>query len=163
MPQCQFLFIMSVYCRKGPKTKVLGKIQKNHRNSISPEDSRSQKGKPGGGPGPPPHRSARPEGSQGGPTQHGGAATRGGAPPYCVAPPWPLRLRLFSYLSRPDLKLRHGLTKLQKTFQSHRHRETPIRGTKVSVPALCRDGELPPEAISTAIFTAIAVSMTRRE
>ena len=35
MIQYQFLFIMSVYCRKGPKTKVLGKIQKNHRNSIA--------------------------------------------------------------------------------------------------------------------------------
>ena len=29
-----------------------------------------------------------------------------------------------------------------------RHRETPIRGTEVSVPAPCRDGEVPPEAIS---------------
>ena len=43
MPQCQFLFIMSVYCRKGPKMKVLGKIWKNHRNSIMQEDPGSQK------------------------------------------------------------------------------------------------------------------------
>jgi hypothetical protein len=36
-----------------------------------------------------------------------------------------------------------------------------IRGTEVSVPAPCRDGELPPEpspSISTAIFIAVAVS-----
>ena len=44
---------MSVYCRKGPKLKVLGKIWKNHRNSISPEDSGSQKDKSRGGPQPP--------------------------------------------------------------------------------------------------------------
>ena len=43
MPQCQFLFIMSVYCRKGPKMKVLEKIWKNHRNSKRPEDPGSQK------------------------------------------------------------------------------------------------------------------------
>ena len=44
MPQCQFLFIMSVYCRKAPKMKVLEKIWKNHRNSIIQEDPGSQKG-----------------------------------------------------------------------------------------------------------------------
>ena len=43
MPQCQFLFIMSVYCRKVPKMKVLEKIWKNHGNSKRPEDPRSQK------------------------------------------------------------------------------------------------------------------------
>ena len=53
MPQCQFLFIMSVHCRKGPKMKVLRKIWKNYRNSISPEDSGSQKDKSRGGPQPP--------------------------------------------------------------------------------------------------------------
>ncbi|KAK1620748.1 hypothetical protein QYE76_026265 [Lolium multiflorum] len=44
------------------------------------------------------------------------------------------------------------------------HRETPIRRTEVSVPH--PPGELPPESsppVFTAIFTAIAVSMMRRE
>ena len=53
MSQCQFLFIMSVHCRNGPKTKVLKKIPKNYRNSISAEDSGSQKDKSRGGPQPP--------------------------------------------------------------------------------------------------------------
>ena len=59
MPQCQFLFIMSVHCRKGPKMKVLRKIWKNYRNSKTPEDSGSQKDKSGGGPQPPHHTWAR--------------------------------------------------------------------------------------------------------
>ena len=42
MPQCQFLFIMSVHCRKGPKMKCSEKW-KNYRNSKRPEDPGSQK------------------------------------------------------------------------------------------------------------------------
>ena len=59
MPQCQFLFIMSVHCRKGPKIKVLRKIWKNHINSRMSEDSGSQKDKSMGGPQPPHQGSAR--------------------------------------------------------------------------------------------------------
>jgi hypothetical protein len=59
-------------------------------------------------------------------------------------------------------------TKPTETFQSRRHREAKIWGTGVSVPARCRDGEVPPEgfsidtaAISTAIFITAAAPMRR--
>ena len=102
------------------------------------------------------------EGSQGAP-HHTPARARGGAPPYGLGTPWPLRLPLGAYLSLPDLKTPPETTIRRKTFQSRRHREIKIRGTELSVPAPRRDGELPPEAVSTAIFTAIAVPMMRRE
>jgi hypothetical protein len=49
----------------------------------------------------------------------------------------------------------------QKKFRSAVTITYEIRGTEVSVPAPCQDGELPPGAISidsTAIFIAYAVS-----
>ena len=45
MSQCQFLFIMSVYCRKAKKPKFSKLDETNCVEDISPEDSRSKKGK----------------------------------------------------------------------------------------------------------------------
>ncbi|KAK1686573.1 hypothetical protein QYE76_047421 [Lolium multiflorum] len=97
---------------------------------------------------------------------HHRPARRVVTPPYGVVASGLFRLRLFAYLSRRDLKLRHRLTKLQKDSRAPPHRETPIRGTEVSVPHPAGRG-IGPGAISTAvftaIFTAIATSMMRRE
>ena len=49
MPQCQFLFIMSVYCRKAKKPKFSELDETNCVEDISPKDSQSQKGKCWGG------------------------------------------------------------------------------------------------------------------
>ncbi|KAK1661623.1 hypothetical protein QYE76_049782 [Lolium multiflorum] len=97
----------------------------------------------------------RREGSQGGPTPHPGAA-QGGAPPCGEGTPWPLRLHLFAYLIVPDLKTPIRRTKPEKTIQSRRHRESPIRDTFLHRPT----DELPgviSTAVSTAIFTAIGL------
>ena len=53
LTQYQNLFIMSVHCRKGQKSKVLRKIRINYRNSFSPGDHRSPKGRCRGRPQPP--------------------------------------------------------------------------------------------------------------
>ena len=102
-------------------------------------------------------------GEPGGPHTTPRRGPGGGAPPYGLGTPWPLRLPLFAYLGLSDLKTPTETHDTEKTFQSRRHREIKIRGTELSVPAPRRDGELPPEAVSTAIFTAIAVPMMRRE
>ena len=102
-----------------------------------------------------------PEESHRGPTHGAGAARAWATPPYCVAAPYPLRLRLFAYLKVPDLNPRDGKATVRETFQSRRHREANIWGTGVSVPARRWDGEVPPEGSSidtTAIFINAAVS-----
>ena len=146
MPQCQFLFIMSVHCRKGPKLKVLRKIWKNYRNSKTPEDSGSQKDKSGGGPQPPHHGPARPEG--------GRAVAWCGRLGHRLATPFGL------YIA-PDLKLTEGSTISPEKFQSSAAIQNPNSGDR----SLCF-GTLPgrgiaPGAISidaTAIFIAVAAS-----
>ena len=120
---------MSVYCRKGPKLKVLGKIWKNHRNSISPEDSGSQK-----------------EGCRG--------AT--GWPDLGQArPPWQPRVGVVSSTPTPSRvasspiralrpkKLRDDHHPSTKSSVAPPPAETRVRGTEVSVPAPCRTGKCP--------------------
>ena len=87
-----------------------------------------------------------PERGHRGPTHGAGAARLGPAPPCCVAAPYPLRCRLFAYLSLLDLNLRYEKATVRETFQSRRHREAKIWGTGVSVPARRRDGEVPRKA-----------------
>ena len=118
---------MSVYCRKGPKMKVLGKIWKNHRNSIMQEDPGSQK-----------------ESRRG--------ATRW---PHTPGAAWPgPRLGMVWTPRAPPLppiySLRHENPKTislrpRNVLQRRHHRRQYSGGQKVSVLALCRDGELPPE------------------
>ncbi|KAK1632088.1 hypothetical protein QYE76_006403 [Lolium multiflorum] len=86
-----------------------------------------------------------------------------GAPLGC-GQPWPLRLPLFAYLSLSDLKTPTESHDTEKTFRAaaiakSRFGDRSLCGT-------CRTGNCPrviSTAVSTAIFTAIAVSMMRRE
>ena len=82
------------------------------------------------------------------PTPQGRVAWVGPAPPYGVGPSSALRLCLFAYLSLLDLKPRDEKATVRETFQSRRHREAKIWGTRVSVPARRRDGEVPPRKAS---------------
>ena len=146
MPKCQFPVFCCFWFQKSTSANILG-IARNKRprpyfsSIVTESEGETKEGA----------EVAKP---------HPGAA-RGGAPPYGLGSPWPLRLQLFAYLSRRDLKLRHQLTKPTETFQSRRHREAKIWGTGVSVPARRRDGEVPPEGFSidtTAISINAAVS-----
>ena len=130
MPQCQFLFIMSIYCRKGPKMKVLGKIWKNHRNYKRPEDPGSQKGSQSSATGwpHPPQAWARP-----------GRAWAWWAHSVHL-PASPLRLFIPS-----ESKTLNESASIHETFRSSAAVADKIGGQKVSVLAPYRDGELPPE------------------
>ena len=138
------MFIMFVYCRKGPKMKVLEKIWKNHGNSKRPEDPGSQKGRwssttrwPH-----PPQARARP-----------GRAWHGG-PTSAIA-----SRRLFRLYILSDTKTLNQSASIHETFRSTATIVDKIRGTE----SLCF-GTLPgrgiaPGAISidsTAIFIAVA-------
>ena len=72
-----------------------------------------------------------------------------------VAPPAPPLHLLKPFRPKNAEKIDETPERLQGR---RRHRETPIRGTEVSVPAPCRDGEVPPEAIS---INATASAMLR--
>ena len=114
MSQCQFLFIMSLYCRKGPKMKVLGKIWKNHRNSIMQEDPGSQKESRRGAtrwPHPPPRR---------------GLAWP--APGHGVGPSGTASRRLFCLYILSDTKTLKQLTSVHETFRSAATIADKIRG-----------------------------------
>ena len=140
MPHCQFLFIMSMYSRKGPKTKVLGKIQKNYRNSISPEDSGSQKDKSRGGPQPPHAPWAR--------------LGLGRAQGWCrhlgrlLAMPFGLYIAL-------DLNIEGGSTIFRETHPRSAA-AISIPGIRSSVLAPCRDGDS--EEIITIVITTASPS-----
>ena len=90
----------------------------------------------------------------------GRAGLWGGHP---VAPPAP-PLRLYKpFRSKNAIPFDETPERLQGR---RRHRETPIRGTEVSVPAPCRDGELPPEPSPSTpppSSSPLLIPMTRRE
>ena len=60
MPQCQFLFSGVFGSRKAVREIFSEFDETKAKPPIFPRDTQSQKGKPGGGPRPPPHRAARP-------------------------------------------------------------------------------------------------------
>ena len=146
MPQCQFLFIMYVHCRKCPKLKVLRKIWKNYRNSISPEDSGSQKDKSRGGPQPPHATWAR--------------LGLGRAQGWCRLLVYLLATPFGLYIAPEKITLSAWTTSPEK-FQSSAAIQNPNSGDR----SLC-SGTLPGRGIapgsisidSTAIFIAIADS-----
>ena len=120
MPKCQFLF-SAVFGFRNPSNEIFSESDEiNAQVPIFPGTIQNTRELPEKG-----DMATRP---------HPGAA-RGGAPPYGLGSPGPLRLRLFAYLSRRDLKPRHELTKLQKAS----------RGAATTAK---RDREVPPEAIS---------------
>ena len=147
MSKCQFLF-SAVFGFKNPSKEIFSELDEINAQHFRIPRSFQNTQEP-------------PEESHRGPTHGAGAARLGPAPPYCVAAPYPLRLRLFAYIKVPDLKPRYVKATVRETFQSRRHREAKIWGTGVSVPARRRDGEVPPEGSSinsTAIFITAAVS-----
>ena len=126
------------YCfwfQKGCSGNILG-IGRNQRQTSyfsrkAPEHRRRVGGEPGA------HQRGGPRGP------HPGRAPLWGGHP--VDPPAP-PLRLYKPF-RP--KNARPIDETPERLQGRRrHRETPIRGTEVSVPAPCRDGEVSPEAIS---------------
>ena len=83
-------------------------------------------------------------GRPGGPTPPPGAGTPLGAPGRGVAHLVAPRLRPFAYILPRRKNLSLSLKPPEK-FRRRRHIEAKFRGTEVSVPAPCRDGEVPPE------------------
>ena len=115
MPQCQFLFIMSVYCRKGPKMKFLGKIKKNHENSKRPEDPGSQK--------------LRRRRARGGHT-HPRRGLAWPAPGHGVGPPGTASRRLFRLYILSDTETLKQSASIHEKFQSAATIADKIRGTE---------------------------------
>jgi hypothetical protein len=52
-----------------------------------------------------------------------------------------------------------GVGKIPRTVPQRRHRRRQISGTEVSVPAPCRDGEVPPEPSPSVSIAVSAVSI----
>ena len=123
------------------KVKVSGKFQKDSRNSIFSEDPRSQKTKRRGCTGAPHAPRAR----QG----------LGRAQGWCGHPVWPPTLP-YGLLKAFDLKTLGGSTLFLENIQISAAIENPISGTRNSVLAPCRDGEL--EEIIAIIITAASPS-----
>ena len=144
MPKCQFLFIMSVYCRKCPKMKVLGKIWKNHRNSIMQEDPGSQKGNRSSAMGwphtPPPRR---------------GLAWP--APGHGVGPSGTASRRLFHLYILSDTKTLKQSASVQEMFRSAATIADKIRGIESLCPGTLPGRGIAPEAIS---IDSTAISIT---
>ena len=97
------------------KVKVLGKFQKNSRNSIFPEDPRSQKTKRRGCTGAPHKPRAR----------LGPCRAQG----WCGHPVWPPTL-LFGLLKASDLKTSVESTLFQKTSRAPPPSKTLFRGSE---------------------------------
>ena len=130
MPQCQFLFSTVFDSRKVTKEIFSESTKEVILRSFAPEDSRSQKGTPGRGLVGPHHPQAR---------VPPGRAWEGCGPPGGPPAP-PFRL----YIA-PDAKTLGLSPKPPGKFRRRRYIEAKFRGTEVSVPAPCRDGEVPPE------------------
>ena len=134
MPQCQFLFSAVFGSRKAVREIFSEFDETKTKHHNSPRRTRTPKGSQRGGLGP---HTIGPRGPA-----PGRAGLWGGHP---VAPPAP-PLRLYKpFRPKNSIPIDETPERLQGR---RRHRETPIRGTEVSVPAPCRDGEVPPEAIS---------------
>ena len=75
--------------------------------------------------------------------------------------PWPPTTSPFHLYIFPDAKTLKHQASIHEKFRSSAAIEDKFWGTEISVPAPCRDGELPPGAISidsTAISIAVADS-----
>ncbi|KAK1661030.1 hypothetical protein QYE76_049189 [Lolium multiflorum] len=103
MPRCQFLFSAVFGSRKAVRAIFSEFDETKAKPPISLRDTRSQKGKPGGGPRPPDHR---------GRGQGGGRAAIWGGPPGT-----PSR-RPFAYIFPRDAKTLHQQIILQKDSRS---------------------------------------------
>ena len=80
------------------------------------------------------------------------------APPGGVGPLAAHRPCLFAYKKPPDAKTLNRQSEIHEKFRSAAATEGEIRGQKVSVPAPCWDGEVPPEP-SPSISTTISITI----
>jgi hypothetical protein len=131
MPQCQFLFSAVFGSRKAVRAIFSEFDETKAKPPIFPRDTRSQKGKPGGGPRPPNHMLARlgPQARREVRREPRTSADIAPSPIYC--------------LRRENPKIRSHISR--RVPQRRRHRRQ-VSGDRISVPARRRDGELPPES-----------------
>ena len=80
------------------------------------------------------------------------------APRHGVVAPGTPSVSLFAYKKPSDLKTSGGSTFFHEKFRCTAATEREIRGTEVSVPAPCRDGEVPPEP-SPSISITISINV----
>jgi len=131
MPQCQFLFSAVFGSRKAVRAIFSEFDETKAKPPIFPRDTRSQKGKPGGGPRPPNHMLARlgPQVRREVRREPRTSTDIAPSPIYCLRRENP---KTPSHISR-------------RVPQRRRHRRQ-VSGDRISVPARRRDGELPPES-----------------
>ena len=146
MPQCQFLFSAVFVFQKSCTGNILGIAR--DKNPVSYFSVTKTK----------------PEGEQQGASQVArqgpGTANPWPTPGLCLADSGTPSRRLFTYKSPSDLKVTENWPPSTKSSVAPPLPKTSFGGQN-SVPAPCRSGELPPEAIAidfTAIFTAVADS-----
>ena len=95
-----------------------------------------------------------------------GAAWPWPAPRHGVGPSGAHRPRPSAYKLPPDAKTLEKSASIHEKFRRGRHRRNKFRGTEVSVPAPCRDGELPPEpspSTRPSSPSPLLIPMMRRE
>ena len=132
MPQCQFPVFCCFCFQKSTSANILG-IGRNE--SPRPYFFRSV----------PEDRRGVDEGQQGAHTIGRRGAPLCRAAIWCGGPAAPPTLPLRLYIA-PDAKTLKEQVIFQKGFRSAAAIDDKFRGTEVSVPARCRDGELPPES-----------------
>ena len=151
MPQCQFLFSAVFGSRKAVRAIFSEFDETKAKPPIFPRDTRSQKGKPGGGPRPPNHMLAR-LGPQARREVRREPRTSTDIAPsliYCLRRENPKKQVIF-----------------QKGFRSAAAIDDKFRGTEVSVPARCQDGEVPLEpspSTPSPSSSPLLTPMMRRE
>ena len=128
MPQCQFLFSAVFGSRKAVRAIFSEFDETKAKPPIFPRDTRSQKGKPGGGPRPPNHMLARlgPQARREVRREPRTSTDIAPSPIYC--------------LRRENPKIPSQFPR--RVPQRRRHRRQ-VSGDIISVPARRRDGELP--------------------
>ena len=146
MPQCQFLFSAVFGSRKAVRAIFSEFDETKAKPPIFPRDTRSQKGKPGGGPRPPNHMLARlgPQARREVRREPRTSADIAPSPIYCLRRENP---RIISHISR-------------RVPQRRRHRRQ-VSGDKSLYSSTLPGRGIAPRAISidsTAIFIAAADS-----
>ena len=131
MPQCQFLFSAVFVFQKS----CTGNILRIGRNKSRSSYFSVMKTEPEG----------ETEKSHEVATSPLGAGQPQATPIHGVGPSGTHRPRPFAYKLPPYAKTLEESASIHEKFRRGRHRRNKFRGTEVSVPAPCRDGELPPE------------------
>ena len=130
MPNASSLF-SAVFCSRKAVRAIFSEFDETKaKPPIFPRDTRSQKGKPGGGPRPPNHTLARlgPQARREVRREPRTSTDIAPSPIYC-----------------PDMKTLNQPASIHEKLRSSAAIEDKFRGTEISVPARCRDGELTPE------------------